>query len=107
MVDYKCQRFDDYAIWSRKTAISSGSHLSGVQRLMSSRMCWQKIAERAVKAGDCLCDEAEVVVEARTKYYNGERLHSSLSYMWPGEFERNWRRAKLHQPSQNAAILPH
>ncbi len=51
--------------------------------------------------------EAAVVVEAWRKYYNGERLHSSLGYVPPEEFERNWHLAKLHQPSYNTAILPH
>ena len=51
--------------------------------------------------------EAAVEVEAWRKYYNQERLHSSLDYVPPDEFERKWHLAQLHQPSQNAAILPH
>ena len=51
--------------------------------------------------------EAAVVVEAWRKYYNQERLHSSLGYVPPEEFERNWHLAKRHQASQNSVILPH
>lgn len=51
--------------------------------------------------------EAAVVVEAWRRYYNGERLHSSLDYVPPDEFEQQWHLAQFHQPSQNTAILPH
>ena len=51
--------------------------------------------------------EAAVVVEAWRKYYNGERLHSSLDYVPPDEFERNWHKARQLQTRQNALILPH
>ncbi len=50
--------------------------------------------------------EAAVVVEAWRRYYNQERLHSSLNYVPPNEFEQKWHLAKRHQSSHNAAILP-
>ena len=49
--------------------------------------------------------EAAVVVEAWRKYYNQERLHSSLDYVPPQEFEQQWHLAR-HQSSHNAALLP-
>jgi putative transposase len=49
--------------------------------------------------------EAAVVVEAWRKYYNQERLHSSLDYMPPEVFEKRWHSAKL-QTSHNTANLP-
>jgi len=30
-------------------------------------------------------------------YYNTERLHSSLDYVSPSEFERRWRAGNLHK----------
>lgn len=51
--------------------------------------------------------EAAVVVEAWRKYYNGERLHSSLNYVPPDEFEQRWHLARQQQTRQNASILPH
>jgi putative transposase len=50
--------------------------------------------------------EAAVVVEEWRKYYNQERLHSSLDYVPPDEFERNWHLARQHQTSHNAPIIP-
>lgn len=50
--------------------------------------------------------EAAVVVEAWRRYYNQERLHSSLDYVPPNEFEQKWHLAKRHQISHNTAILP-
>lgn len=50
--------------------------------------------------------EAAVVVEAWRRYYNQERLHSSLDYVPPDEFEQKWHLAKRHQTSHNTAILP-
>ena len=50
--------------------------------------------------------EAAVVVEAWRRYYNQERLHSSLDYVPPDEFERSWHLARQHQLSHNTAILP-
>ncbi len=50
--------------------------------------------------------EAAVVVEAWRRYYNQERLHSSLNYVPPNEFEQKWHLAKRHQSNHNAAILP-
>jgi len=49
--------------------------------------------------------EAAVVVEAWRKYYNQERLHSSLDYVPPEQFERQWHRAQL-LTSHNTATLP-
>lgn len=51
--------------------------------------------------------EAAVVVEAWRKYYNGERLHSSLNYVPPDEFEQKWHLTSQCQTRQNAPILPH
>ena len=50
--------------------------------------------------------EAAVVVEAWRRYYNQERLHSSLNYVPPNEFEQKWRLGRLLQSSHNTAILP-
>ncbi len=50
--------------------------------------------------------EAAVVVEAWRRYYNQERLHSSLGYVPPNEFEQKWHLAKRHQTSHSTAILP-
>jgi transposase InsO family protein len=50
--------------------------------------------------------EAAVVVEAWRRYYNQERLHSSLDYVAPAAFERSWHSAQKHQSSHNTAILP-
>ena len=49
--------------------------------------------------------EAAVVVEAWRKYYNQERLHSSLGYVPPEEFEYQWLQAE-HRTSYKTAILP-
>lgn len=51
--------------------------------------------------------EAAVVVEAWRRYYNQERLHSSLGYVPPAEFERNWHAARHFQTRDNTAVLPH
>ena len=51
--------------------------------------------------------EAAVVVEAWRRYYNQERLHSSLDYVPPNEFEHKWHLARQRQTRQNAPILPH
>jgi putative transposase len=50
--------------------------------------------------------EAAVVVEAWRRYYNQERLHSSLGYVPPNEFEHKWHSAQQQQSSRNTAILP-
>ena len=50
--------------------------------------------------------EAAVVVQAWRRYYNQERLHSSLDYVPPDEFERSWHLARQHQSTYNTAILP-
>ena len=50
--------------------------------------------------------EAAVVVEAWRRYYNQERLHSSLNYVPPDEFEHKWHLAQQQQSSRNTAILP-
>lgn len=51
--------------------------------------------------------EAAVVVEAWRRYYNQERLHSSLGYVPPDEFEQKWYLAQFHKPSHNTVILLH
>ena len=50
--------------------------------------------------------EAAVVVEAWRRYSNQERLHSSLDYVPPDEFEHKWYSARQQQVSRNTAILP-
>jgi putative transposase len=89
----------------------------GVQKLYIAPGCpWQNAYAESFHSrfrAECLdrqwfhtVREAAVVVEAWRKNYNQERLHSSLGYVPPAEFERKWHKARLHQPSQNAVILP-
>jgi putative transposase len=99
-------------------AVKEWLHQQGVETLYIAPGCpWQNAYAESFHSRfrtECLgrqwfhtVREAAVVVEAWRRYYNGERLHSSLGYMPPEEFEHKWHLARLHQTSRNATILPH
>jgi putative transposase len=113
----ECIRSDNGPEFVSK-AVKEWLHEQGVETLYIAPGCpWQNAYAESFHSRfrtECLdrqwfhtVREAAVVVEAWRKYYNGERLHSSLGYMPPEEFEQKWHLAQLHQPSHNATILPH
>jgi putative transposase len=113
----ECIRSDNGPEFVSK-AVKEWLHEQGVETLYIAPGCpWQNAYAESFHSRfrtECLdrqwfhtVREAAVVVEAWRKYYNGERLHSSLGYVPPEEFEQKWHLAQLHQPSHNATILPH
>ena len=112
----ECIRSDNGPEFVSKT-VKQWLEEQGVQTLYIAHGCpWQNAYAESFHSrfrAECLdrqwfhtVREAAVVVETWRKYYNRERLHSSLDYVPPDEFERSWHLARQHQSSHNTAILP-